>query len=218
MTDSRDTDEGAAIRRRRQCLSCGRRFTTYETVEKLPLRVIKKNGKRELFDRSKIRNGITRACEKTNVSSAQIEEIIDLVEHTIRSDPKRELPTTEIGNIVMDALCKLDQVAYVRFASVYREFKDINTFMQELQNLMTNQQPSSKTSQGGGKEMKALIEKCFDDHQKALEKSRALSCHRRYGEDLRKSPALRSQDPHLRQWRQRCRRAAHRCGICRAIS
>ena len=148
MTDSRDTDEGAAIRRRRQCLSCGRRFTTYETVEKLPLRVIKKNGKRELFDRSKIRNGITRACEKTNVSSAQIEEIIDLVEHTIRNDPKRELPTTEIGNIVMDALCKLYHVAYVRFASVYREFKDINTFMQELQNLMTNQQPSSKTGQG----------------------------------------------------------------------
>ena len=151
VTDSRDTDEGAAIRRRRQCLSCGRRFTTYETVEKLPLRVIKKNGKRELFDRSKIRNGITRACEKTNVSSAQIEEIIDLVEHTIRSDPKRELPTTEIGNIVMDALCKLDQVAHVRFASVYREFKVINTFMQELQNLMTNQQPSSKTGQGGEK-------------------------------------------------------------------
>lgn len=148
VTDSRDTDEGAAIRRRRQCLSCGRRFTTYETVEKLPLRVIKKNGKRELFDRSKIRNGITRACEKTNVSSAQIEEIIDLVEHTIRNDPKRELPTTEIGNIVMDELCKLDQVAYVRFASVYREFKDINTFMQELQNLMTNQQPSPKTGQG----------------------------------------------------------------------
>ena len=148
VTDSRDTDEGAAIRRRRQCLSCGRRFTTYETVEKLPLRVIKKNGKRELFDRSKIRNGITRACEKTNVSSAQIEEIIDLVEHTIRNDPKRELPTTEIGNIVMDALCKLVQVAYVRFASVYREFKDINTFMQELQNLMTNQQPSAKAGQG----------------------------------------------------------------------
>ena len=104
VTDSRDTDEGAAIRRRRQCLSCGRRFTTYETVEKLPLRVIKKNGKRELFDRSKIRNGITRACEKTNVSSAQIEEIIDLVEHTIRNDPKRELPTTEIGNIGI-AIC-----------------------------------------------------------------------------------------------------------------
>lgn len=147
VTDSRDTDEGAAIRRRRQCLSCGRRFTTYETVEKMPLRVIKKNGKRELFDRSKIRNGITRACEKTNVSSAQIEEIIDRVEHTIRTDPKRELPTTEIGNIVMDSLCKLDQVAYVRFASVYREFKDINTFMQELQNLMTGQQTVSKAAQ-----------------------------------------------------------------------
>lgn len=139
VTDSRDTDEGAAIRRRRQCLACGRRFTTYETVEKLPLRVIKKNGKRELFDRSKIRNGITRACEKTNVSSSQIEEIIDLVEHTIRNDPKRELATREIGNIVMDELCKLDQVAYVRFASVYREFKDIKTFMLELQNLMTGQ-------------------------------------------------------------------------------
>ena len=144
VIDSRPAEDNSSIRRRRQCLSCGRRFTTYETVEKMPLRVIKKNGKRELFDRSKIRNGITRACEKTNVSSAQIEESIDRVEHTIRTDPKRELPTTEIGNIVMDALCKLDQVAYVRFASVYREFKDINTFMQELQNLMTGQQTVSK--------------------------------------------------------------------------
>ncbi len=138
VTDSRDTDEGAAIRRRRQCLVCNRRFTTYETIEQMPLRVIKKNGTRELFDKSKVRNGIVRACEKRNVTSKQIEDIVDLVERSIRNDMKREVSSETIGNIVMEELQKLDQVAYVRFASVYREFKDIESFMDELQHLMRN--------------------------------------------------------------------------------
>ncbi len=136
VTDSRDTDEGVSIRRRRQCLSCNRRFTTYETVEQSALRVIKKNGTRELFDRSKVRNGIVRACEKRNVTSSQIEAIVELVERTIRNNMGREVSSETIGNIVMDELQKLDQVAYVRFASVYREFKDIESFMEELQHLM----------------------------------------------------------------------------------
>lgn len=138
VTDSRDTDEGASIRRRRQCLVCNRRFTTYETIEKMPLRVIKKNGTRELFDKNKVRNGIVRACEKRNVTSSQIEEIVELVERNIRNDMKREVSSETIGNIVMEELRKLDQVAYVRFASVYREFKDIESFMDELQHLMKN--------------------------------------------------------------------------------
>ncbi len=144
VTDSRDTDEGASIRRRRQCLMCNRRFTTYETVEQIPLRVIKKSGARELFDKSKVRNGIVRACEKRNVTSLQIEEIVDLVERTIRNDLKREVSSETIGNIVMDELQKLDQVAYVRFASVYREFKDIESFMEELQHLMKGKKKSAE--------------------------------------------------------------------------
>ncbi len=143
VTDSRDTDEGAAIRRRRQCLVCNRRFTTYETIEQMPLRVIKKNGTRELFDKSKVRNGIVRACEKRNVTSKQIEDIVDLVERSIRNDMKREVSSETIGNIVMEELQKLDQVAYVRFASVYREFKDIESFMDELQHLMRNKKGKS---------------------------------------------------------------------------
>ncbi len=138
VTDSRDTDEGASIRRRRQCLVCNRRFTTYETIEKSPLRVIKKNGTRELFDKSKVRNGIVRACEKRNVTSKQIEDIVELVERSIRNEMQREVSSETIGNIVMEELQKLDQVAYVRFASVYREFKDIESFMDELQHLMRN--------------------------------------------------------------------------------
>ncbi len=149
VTDSRDTDEGASIRRRRQCLVCNRRFTTYETIEKSPLRVIKKNGTRELFDKSKVRNGIVRACEKRNVTSKQIEDIVELVERSIRNEMQREVSSETIGNIVMEELQKLDQVAYVRFASVYREFKDIESFMDELQHLMRNKKGK------GGEESKA---------------------------------------------------------------
>lgn len=136
VTDSRDTDDGASIRRRRQCLICNRRFTTYETVEQTPLRVIKKNGTRELFDKNKLRNGLIRACEKRNISTGQIEEIVNTVERTIRNGLKQEVPTEVIGNLIMEELRKLDQVAYVRFASVYREFKDLDSFMSELETLM----------------------------------------------------------------------------------
>lgn len=136
VTDSRDTDDGASIRRRRQCLICNRRFTTYETVEQTPLRVIKKNGTRELFDKNKLRNGLIRACEKRNISTGQIEEIVNSVERTIRNELKQEVPTEVIGNLIMEELRKLDQVAYVRFASVYREFKDLDSFMSELETLM----------------------------------------------------------------------------------
>ena len=129
VTDSRDTDDGASIRRRRQCLSCNRRFTTYETVEQAPLRVVKKNG---------LRNGLVRACEKRNISSRQIEEIVNSVERTVRNELKQEVPTEVIGNLIMEELRKLDQVAYVRFASVYREFKDLSSFMSELETLMKN--------------------------------------------------------------------------------
>lgn len=138
VTDSRDTDDGASIRRRRQCLACGRRFTTYETVEQVPIRVIKKNGSRELFDRNKLRSGLIRACEKRNISSTQIEEIVKRVEKKIRNELKHEVSSVEIGNLVMNELKNLDQVAYVRFASVYREFKDIGSFMSELEILMKN--------------------------------------------------------------------------------
>lgn len=136
VTDSRDTDDGASIRRRRQCLLCNRRFTTYETVEQTPLRAIKKNGTRELFDKNKLRNGLIRACEKRNISTEQIEEIVNTVERTIRNELKQEVPTEVIGNLIMEELRKLDQVAYVRFASVYREFKDLDSFMSELETLM----------------------------------------------------------------------------------
>ena len=136
VNDSRDTDDGASIRRRRQCLSCGRRFTTYETVETTPLRVIKKNGTREMFDRNKLRSGLVRACEKRNITTSQIEDIVHHIERTIRNDLKQEVSSERIGNLVMDELRQLDQVAYVRFASVYREFKDIGSFMNELKTLM----------------------------------------------------------------------------------
>ena len=136
VTDSRDTDDGASIRRRRQCLSCGRRFTTYETVETTPLRVIKKNGTREMFDRNKLRSGLVRACEKRNITTSQIEDIVNHIERTLRNDLKQEVSSERIGNLVMDELRQLDQVAYVRFASVYRQFKDIDTFMKELNKLL----------------------------------------------------------------------------------
>lgn len=147
VTDSRDTDDGASIRRRRQCLSCGRRFTTYETVEITPLRVVKKDGAREMFNRNKLRNGLLKACEKRNISADQIEDIINQVEKKIRNDFKQEVSSEVIGNIVMDELRQLDQVAYVRFASVYREFKDIGSFMNELKELMNHSGIEKKEGQ-----------------------------------------------------------------------
>jgi len=136
VIDSRPTDEGATIRRRRECLSCHKRYTTYEKVENMPIMVIKKDGSRQPYDRDKVRKGILRACEKRSVSINQIEKILDAIEGQINNSLEREVTSEFIGELVMDKLKELDEVAYVRFASVYRQFKDINTFMDELNKLL----------------------------------------------------------------------------------
>lgn len=136
VVDSRPVDENTAIRRRRQCDSCGKRFTTYEKVETIPLIVIKKDQNREQFDRSKIEAGVLRACHKRPVSAEQIHELVDQVETEIFHMEEREIPSSVIGEMVMDKLKDLEAVAYVRFASVYREFKDVNTFMDELKKFL----------------------------------------------------------------------------------
>lgn len=137
VIDSRPTDEGATIRRRRECLGCQRRYTTYEKVEYMPLMVIKKDKSRQPYNREKLLNGILRACEKRPVSIGQIDHLIDSVEAQIYNTLQREVASTEIGEKVMHELRRLDEVAYVRFASVYRQFKDIDTFMSELQKIIT---------------------------------------------------------------------------------
>ncbi|NLE24464.1 MAG: transcriptional regulator NrdR [Clostridiaceae bacterium] len=136
VIDSRPTDEGATIRRRRECLSCHKRYTTYEKVENMPIMVIKKDGSRQAYDREKVRKGILRACEKRSVSINQIERILDIIEGQINNSLEREVTSEFIGELVMEKLRELDEVAYVRFASVYRQFKDINTFMNELNKLL----------------------------------------------------------------------------------
>ena len=137
VIDSRPADDNASIRRRRECDECGRRFTTYEKVETIPLIVIKKDKNREPYDRSKIESGVLKSCHKRPVSVDQIEKCVDRIETIIFNLEEREVESTAIGEIVMDELMKLDQVAYVRFASVYREFKDVNTFMSEIKKLLT---------------------------------------------------------------------------------
>ena len=136
VVDSRPADEGASIRRRRECLSCHKRFTTYETVESLPLMVVKKDGSRQSFDRSKVLGGVIRACEKRPVSYQDMEGLVAEIEQVLQNQMEREISSAQIGELVMDRLKKLDEVAYVRFASVYRQFKDINTFMTELNKLL----------------------------------------------------------------------------------
>ena len=136
VVDSRHSEDGASIRRRRECLSCNKRFTTYETVESLPIMVVKKDGSRQSFDRNKILNGMVRACEKRPVSVAKLEAAVDEIEQIIQNSLEREIRTSDIGELVMERLKPLDEVAYVRFASVYRQFKDINTFMQELNKIL----------------------------------------------------------------------------------
>ena len=132
VVDSRDSREGRAIRRRRECLKCMKRFTTYEMVEEVSLMVVKKDGRREPFDRQKILTGISRACQKRPISLEQMEAIVDEIEKTLQASLEREVKTVEIGNLVMEKLKALDKVAYVRFASVYREFKDTTDFMKVL--------------------------------------------------------------------------------------
>ena len=136
VIDSRPADENNSIRRRRSCDECGKRFTTYEKVETIPLIVIKKDNNREQYDRSKIEAGVLRACYKRPVSAEEIEKVIDQIELQIFNREEKEIPSSQIGEIVMDKLRELDPVAYVRFASVYREFKDVNTFMDELKKML----------------------------------------------------------------------------------
>lgn len=136
VIDSRPTDEGNNIRRRRECVECQKRFTTYEKVESVPLRVIKKDGSREMFDTDKLLSGLIKACEKRPVSIEQLRKIASDIENEASSNLEKEISTTEIGEKVMDALKSLDDVSYVRFASVYREFKDINTFINELNDML----------------------------------------------------------------------------------
>ena len=136
VVDSRPADEGSSIRRRRECLTCHKRFTTYETVESLPLMVIKRDGSRQAFDRNKLLGSMLKACEKRSVSISTLERIAGEIEQALQNEMEREVPSTEIGEMVMDKLKDVDEVSYVRFASVYRQFKDINTFMAELTKLL----------------------------------------------------------------------------------
>ena len=136
VVDSRPADEGASIRRRRECLSCHKRFTTYETMESLPLMVVKKDGSRQSFDRSKVLGGLIRACEKRPVSYQTLESLVIEIEQVLQNQMDREVSSAQIGELGMERLKKVDGVAYVRFASVYRQFKDINTFMTELNKLL----------------------------------------------------------------------------------
>jgi transcriptional repressor NrdR len=136
--DSRPTVEEAAIRRRRECEKCGRRFTTYEKVEEMPLIIVKKDGSREVYQRNKILNGLLRACQKRPVSITQIEDIVDEIEKELYNSMEKEIDSKKIGEMVMARLKKIDDVAYVRFASVYRQFKDINTFLEELNKLVND--------------------------------------------------------------------------------
>ncbi len=139
VIDSRPADDNNSIRRRRLCDECGKRFTTYEKVETIPLIVIKKDNNRELYDRSKIAAGVLRACHKRPVSVNQIDQLVDEVETEIFNREEKEIPSTVIGELVMDKLKDLEAVAYVRFASVYREFKDVNTFVSELEKMLDRQ-------------------------------------------------------------------------------
>lgn len=138
VIDSRPTDDGERIRRRRECLKCGKRFTTYEMVESFPLMVIKRDETREPFNREKLRSGIMRACEKRPVSVGSIDKIVDSIERKLQKSFDREVPSNVIGEYAMEMLKETDEVAYVRFASVYRQFKDINTFMEELSKLINS--------------------------------------------------------------------------------
>lgn len=138
VIDSRPTDEGQRIRRRRECLKCTKRFTTYEIIESLPIIVIKKDKSRETFNREKLMTGLLRACEKRPVSVDTLDSMIDEIEIIIQNSLDREVNSDKIGELVMEKLKKIDEVAYVRFASVYRQFKDINTFMNELNKLLSN--------------------------------------------------------------------------------
>lgn len=147
VIDSRPT-ENSSIRRRRECEVCGRRFTTYEIIDTIPIYVIKKDGKREIYDRNKLMSGMIKACYKRPVTDAQLEQAADEIETEMQNSLKSEYPSAEVGNLVMDKLRELDEVSYVRFASVYREFKDVETFMKELKDLMKKQKKTAAKKAG----------------------------------------------------------------------
>jgi transcriptional repressor NrdR len=141
VVDSRESREGEAIRRRRECLGCERRYTTYERIDEVPYMVVKKDGRREKFDRQKVLGGLLKACEKRPVSMAKLAELVNQVESRVGDSPDREILTTSIGEFLMDSLRDLDKIAYVRFASVYRDFADEQAFFNELKNLMRQKLP-----------------------------------------------------------------------------
>ena len=147
VIDSRESKEGDSIRRRRQCLSCERRYTTYERCDEVPYMVIKKDGRREKFDRQKVLNGLLKACEKRPIGMAKLSDLVNLVEAKVTDSPEREITTTEIGEYLMDSLRDLDKIAYVRFASVYRDFQDEQAFLNELRSL-TRQFPGGTGPRG----------------------------------------------------------------------
>ena len=136
VVDSRESKEAESIRRRRECLKCGKRFTTYERIDEIPYMVVKKDGRREKFDRQKVLNGLLRACEKRPVPISKLEQIVNDAESFVIESPERERKTSEVGELIMNRLRRYDKVAYVRFASVYRQFKDINQFMDEVKGLL----------------------------------------------------------------------------------
>ena len=154
VVDSREAKDGDAIRRRRECLQCSRRFTSYERIDEIPYMVVKKDGKREIFERNKIMAGLLRACEKRPISSSQLESIVDSVEKNVQDSTDRELPTSEMGKIIMRRLKELDKVAYVRFASVYLEFEDVSEFMTELKNLVRARDKSIRSKKSKVKSKK----------------------------------------------------------------
>ncbi len=153
VVDSRESKDGDSIRRRRECLECGRRFTSYERIDEIPYMVVKKDGRREPFVRNKVMSGLLRACEKRPISASQLESIVDEVEQFVQEAPDRELSTSEVGKIIMRRLKELDKVAYVRFASVYLEFEDVSEFMSELKDLVRSRE-KAQTSRSSSKAKK----------------------------------------------------------------
>jgi transcriptional repressor NrdR len=143
VVDSRPAEEGGSIRRRRECLKCGKRFTTYETIESLPILVIKKDGTRQSFDRSKILNSLLRACDKRSVTLKELEDLVTDIEQQLLNSLEREIPSSKMGDLVMERLRGIDEVAYVRFASVYRQFKDVSTFLTEVDKLLNTKPADS---------------------------------------------------------------------------
>jgi transcriptional repressor NrdR len=146
VVDSRESKEAESIRRRRECLQCGKRFTTYERIDEIPYMVVKKDGRREKFDRQKVLNGLLRACEKRPISIGKLETIVNDAESFLVDSPERERKTSEIGELIMNRLRTIDKVAYVRFASVYLDFKDVKEFMDELKDLLKTKESTKETS------------------------------------------------------------------------